>query len=77
MKRMELTIAVTNSSDRKIRFRLEPWGDEKQLEVNESVQLKASGPSNGVLEVEYSGDSITVYGWENSICEVQPEAQQL
>ncbi len=61
---------VTNSSGRGVLFRLEPWGDEKKLEVNESVNVSARGPSQGILEIEYSRDLITVYGWENSVCEV-------
>ncbi|HEY8387203.1 MAG TPA: hypothetical protein VIK74_01300 [Parasegetibacter sp.] len=71
MEKQSFKIQVTNLSEKPTTFRLEPWGDEKELLVNESVIIQAEGPREGVLEVEYSEKLITIYGWAGSICEVE------
>ena len=70
-----LKIQITNTSQRSVLFRLEPWGDEKEIRSEESVTIQGVGPEDGLLEIEQSDNVLTLHGWEGSILEIQDDSK--
>ena len=69
-EKIELTVKVANQFNRDITLCLEPWADEYTLPKDEYLTILAQGPKNGLLEIEYSENRITIYGWSGSTCEI-------
>lgn len=58
-----------------IRILIEPYADEYDLAVGQSIEITASGfssdPKTDVLELEVAGGSLTVWGWPTSSIRVR------
>ncbi len=63
-------IKLTNSAEEPLNMLLEPWADEMVLLSGESADLTAVGPDPVELEIRASDNSIVIYGWTGSICEL-------
>jgi hypothetical protein len=46
---------------------LEPWGEQYTLTPEATFTVIAKGPEGDALEVEWTDDHITLYGWPGSI----------
>jgi hypothetical protein len=51
---------------------LEPWGDVHEIPSGAAVDVTASGPAGGVLEIELSAEGLVVYGWSGSVVAIDP-----
>lgn len=80
---LRFTTRITNSHTAPVRLCIEPWGDTYTLAAGASIDIRAEGPGQdestqspdaGLIEVEYSPDQITVWGWSGSKLEVVDEA---
>jgi len=76
---IQFTTRITNSHSASVRLLIEPWGELYRLQAGASVDILVEGPGRddaahavdaGLLEVEYSADQITVWGWSGSKLEV-------
>ncbi|HLL06544.1 MAG TPA: hypothetical protein VK539_38590 [Myxococcaceae bacterium] len=76
---LKFTTRITNSHNSAVKLFIEPWGELYQLQAGASVDILVEGPGRGdttqstdagLLEVEYSVDQITVWGWSGSKLEV-------
>jgi len=76
---LKFTTRITNSHSSAIRLFIEPWGELYRLQAGASADILVEGPGRndtpeaadaGLLEVEYSADQITVWGWSGSKLEV-------
>jgi hypothetical protein len=70
LEEQEFKIRFTNRSSKTITVRLEPWLEEKILKKEESLTIKAKGPKEAIVDIEYEVNKITMYGWTGSICEL-------
>jgi hypothetical protein len=71
------TTRLTNATAAPVKLVLEPWGDEFPLAGRASVDVLATGPSTGFLEVTFAHDRIVAYGWSGSIVRVFQEGLEL
>ncbi len=76
---IKFTTRITNSHGSSVNLLIEPWGELYKLQAGTSVDILVEGPGRsdsaqaadaGLLEVEYSADQITVWGWSGSKLEV-------
>lgn len=72
---MRLTLVNTRAVE--ITFRLEPWGDEHAMPAGARFLIIATGPNDGVLEIEYGEDHLTIWGWSGSIVQAFHEGREL
>ena len=66
------TIRVRNRQAAPQVLTLEPWGDVHELAPGAVIEVIASGPEGGVLEVECGKNEVIVHGWPHSVAEVRP-----
>ena len=62
---------LQNASKKKVQVHVEPWGDEYPLQPGEKLRVVGSGPAGGELEVSWTEDRVTVYGWSGSTVKVE------
>ncbi|MFZ5470365.1 MAG: hypothetical protein ACOZIN_13090 [Myxococcota bacterium] len=77
---MKVTVRLQNKGDREIGLEVEPWGEYYRIAPGAQVDLVIAGPivgepnadpqSNGVIDLQYETDLITVYGWRSAEIEV-------
>ena len=67
MSTYNASLIVTNSRETEVFFFVEPWGNRHQMAPHANFIVKASSSVDGMLQIEYTEDTITVYGWEGSI----------
>ncbi len=60
------TLRLTNSHLDRVRFLLEPWGEEYLMAPGATFEIVARGPEGGTLEVESASERVTVWGWASS-----------
>jgi hypothetical protein len=64
------SIRLSNTRKHRINVYLEPWGEVYPLEPNKKLRVDAVGPigvaPNSMLEIGFSDDSVTVWGWSGS-----------
>jgi len=60
------SVHLINSRTISTRFDLEPWGEQFEIPPGEKFIVVANGPEHGDLEVEFTNDRITVFGWVGS-----------
>ena len=63
-------VLVRNGTDKPLLFIFEPWCWTTELLPDASVICEAAGTRPGCLEVEYTADSVTVYGWDTCVARV-------
>jgi hypothetical protein len=66
MEANRFSLRFTNSTNADIKILLEPWGEEHSLPRGATLTINAMGPEGDTLEVEYTTDGVTVYGWTGS-----------
>jgi hypothetical protein len=71
MDKLAFRMRISNTSEKAMRFRLEPWADEKELLMNESLVLNLTGPIEDTLELEVGDNELVLYGWTGSVCEIE------
>ena len=71
------TTRLTNAAAGPVTLVLEPWGDEYPLAGKASVDVVATGPATGFLEVTFGHDRIVAYGWPGSILRVLQDGLEL
>ncbi|HZU66102.1 MAG TPA: hypothetical protein VFA09_02390 [Ktedonobacteraceae bacterium] len=64
MQEYEVSVTVSNSRERTITFVLEPWGEIYAMGPHTNFTLLLHSPMQGVVEIDDSETSITVYAWE-------------
>jgi hypothetical protein len=64
------SIRLSNTRKHQINICLEPWREVYPLEPNKKLRVNAVGPigvaPNNMLEIGFSDDSVTVWGWSRS-----------
>jgi hypothetical protein len=64
------SIRLSNTRKHRINVYLEPQGEVHPLEPSKKLRVDAAGPigvaPNNMLEIGFSDDSITVWGWSGS-----------
>lgn len=62
-------VFLRNDSGGDIVLRLEPWGTERSFNAGTTIEIIAEGPAGTgeSLEIVFSKQSITVYGWSGSV----------
>ncbi len=68
---------IRNHRSITLTFTLEPWGDEYLMVPGAVFEVQATGPAEGILEVEATEEGFTIYGWTGSIVEVFHEGKAL
>ena len=63
-------IRFTNASPGRLALTIEPWGDVHEISAGTSVEVLASGPAGGVLEIEVRPEGLVVYGWTGSTVDI-------
>lgn len=66
MQEYEVSMSVLNSREATITFILEPFGTSYPMEPHAIFTLTIRSPIQGVVEVEYGSDCITVYAWSGA-----------
>ena len=61
---------VRNGTDQPLLLIFEPWCWTHELEPDAEVICEATSPRPGMLAVEYTKDSVTVYAWDASVARV-------
>jgi len=64
------SISVTNGSERKVTFHLEPWGEEVEMPSGAMYVVVAEAEKLGSFEVEYDDAAITVWAWPSAVVKV-------
>jgi hypothetical protein len=75
------SIRLSNTRKHRINVYLEPWGEVYPLEPNKQLRVDAVGPigvaPNNMLEIGFSDDSVTVWGWSGSGVTLHEEGQRV
>jgi len=77
MSTYNASLMVTNSRETEVFLFVEPWANRYQMAPHATFIVKASSSIEGMLEIEYTEDAITVYGWEGSIVDLFHEGGEL
>jgi hypothetical protein len=64
------SISVTNASERKVIFHLEPWGEEVEMPSGATFVVVAEAEQLGSFEVEHGDAVITVWAWPSAVAKV-------
>jgi hypothetical protein len=64
------SVDITNRSDGPMTLYVEPWGDEFELQPSEGLRVDVLAPTERAIPISYSGNSVTVEGWEGAVAEV-------
>jgi hypothetical protein len=70
MAERHITVRLMNSLTRDLTVHLEPWGEQHKMTAGASLIIEAKGPDSDMLELEYSEESIRVYGWSGSVVSI-------
>jgi len=70
------SFVFTNNSEKTMKLILEPWAEEYNIPVGMKVEIVTDDPKENVIEVEYDGENVIVYGWADSMS-VQSEGEVL
>lgn len=65
-QRMSGVVAITNGNPSVLNLTIEPWADQHELSVGDTLELVFDGPVGGRLEVEVKPNGLTIYGWPGS-----------
>jgi hypothetical protein len=63
-------LVLVNGTTRPMRLYLRPWGSFYPLQLGESYEVRASGPSTGTLTFAQVEDGVIVTGWPGCILSV-------
>ena len=61
-----VSLRIRNSRATSLTFYLEPWGEAYSMPPDAIFEVVARGPEGDCLEIEYTDEHITVYGWSGS-----------
>jgi hypothetical protein len=64
-------VTVRNGSRAPLLVIFEPWCDTFELAPDVEYVFEATSPRPGWLEVEYTGDAVTVYAWDACVGKVR------
>ncbi len=77
-EKMRVWIKVSNASqDHVVLFVLEPWGDQYEMAPGTIFDVVGEGAHGESFHIEWAEDSITVYGWAESVVAVYENGQEL
>lgn len=63
-----IKVLVTNDSGSISKVVVEPWADGIDINQNDKIEITGVGPmENSLIELEYVGNSLIVYGWKGSL----------
>ncbi len=65
-------VRLVNSRHSGITLVIEPWGEEHPLAPGAKVDVVATGPAGGKLEIEWRDSQVLVHGWGESRIRVEP-----
>jgi hypothetical protein len=66
----ESSISLTNASERKVIFHVEPWGEEIEMLSGATFVVGAEAEQPGSFEVEHGDAAITVWAWSSAVVNV-------
>jgi hypothetical protein len=64
-------VIIQNSSDRDVVFFLEPWGSEHKVTPAQEAVVSGSSAQPGSFTIEFRGDRMVVWGWQQSLADVR------
>lgn len=67
-----IKIRFLNMRDHTLTCVLEPWSEFCALASTEAVDLVIQGPPDHSLEIVWTDDQFTLYGWPGSVAHMQP-----
>jgi hypothetical protein len=70
MKENLIALRISNSLDSELTLYVEPWGDQHFISKGATLIVEARGPEGDTLEIEYGINSITIYGWPDSVVQL-------
>jgi hypothetical protein len=65
-----LSLQVGNLRKELMTLYLEPWGHQLPIESGARLKIIMQGPNQGLLEIEYRDEGITLHGWVGSTIEI-------
>lgn len=68
---------VTNSAQDSKLLILEPWAEEFEILSGETFKFIGESEKKGSFEVEFSEDTIIVFGWDGSTVKVFCNSEQI
>jgi hypothetical protein len=62
---------LENTHPHAMALRLEPWGEQYSIAPGDRVEVLGRGPAGDALDLDWSDDVVTVYGWPGSMVYVR------
>lgn len=71
-------IKLSNASqEHTVVFTLEPWAEQYPMAPGTQFDVVAEGPPGDFIEIEWTEDRITVFGWTGSVAAVYENGREL
>ncbi len=71
-EKVQYSLLLKNGLKKSVGVILEPWFEKHELAPGHNLRVVAEGPKlPNILQIEYSEECITVYGWTGSSVEIQ------
>lgn len=63
-------VPIRNRRKSAVKLRLEPWGEQFDIEPGSAVQVVGRGPEGDSIEVVWDAAGVTVFGWPGSVVSI-------
>ncbi len=70
-------LKLTNTHDRVLTVNLQPWNRQHLLQPGKSCEIVVEGAAAGAVELEWSRERVTLYGWPSSTVTVFENGKEL